>query len=56
MVLFMKTSPLNLQINVYTLSIINKGQSDSKVEQIFKIENHYSNSNHVCTIFKGTLM
>ena len=28
----------------------------SKVEQKYKIVNHYSNINHVYTILKGTLM
>ena len=51
-----KTYPLNVQINVYIFSIINKGLMDSKVAQKYKIDNHYSNINHVYTMFKGDIM
>ena len=49
-------SPLKVQINVYTISIIKKDKMYSKVFQICKIENEYSNINRVYTMFKGTMI
>ena len=51
-----KTPPLHLHINVYTFSIISKYCMNSIVAQKFKIENQFSNTNHVYTMFKITLM
>ena len=36
--------------------INNKERMDSKVEKRYKIENHYSNINHIYIIFKRALM
>ena len=47
-----KMSPLNLQINVYIFSIINKYLMHSKLAQKYKRENHYSNIKQVYKIFK----
>ena len=49
-------SPLNVQINLYTLSIINTGLMESNVAQKCKIDNKSSNINHICTTFKVTTM
>ena len=44
------------QREVFTLLIIKKYWMDSKVEQKYKILNHYSHINHVYKMFKGTMM
>ena len=51
-----KTFPLNLQINVYKLSVIKRYWMHSNIEQNEKRENNNSNINNVYKMFKRTLI